>query len=115
MSSPTSQSPRKFQLSIRGLMATIAVISLLLAMFISTAAMRVDWKNPRIDDLVATASWTLGEAIFLYYIILAAVIGWGLTNPATRGGKLTRVYHYAPLLAIIALVALLEALDRLWK
>jgi hypothetical protein len=39
----------------------------------------------------------------------------GLTKPAKRGGNVTRVFLYAPALAIIVLVALLGVLDVLWR
>jgi hypothetical protein len=96
-------------------MAAVAVIGLLFGMFMSRAAMRVDWRDPRIDDAVVAAGLLLGDAGFLYYVILVVVMVRGLINAATRDRKVKRVYLYGPVLAFIALVALLQVIDALTR
>jgi hypothetical protein len=101
----------KFRFSLRRLMAAVASIATLLAMFVPTAKLRVDWEKPRLDDLVFTGTLMLAEAVVAYYAVLAAVIARGLLNSAKRVGNVRAFFTYGPVLAAIACIALLQALD----
>jgi hypothetical protein len=107
----TLGSQRKFRFSLRRLMAAVAIISVLLAMFVPTARMRVDWAKPRIDDLIVMLTLMLAEAIVVYYAVLAVVIARGLLNRDRTGDRVSSLFTYAPVLVTIVLIALLGALD----
>ena len=106
-------SPHRFRISLLRLMGAVAIVALLLAMFVHTARMRVDWENPRIDDFVVTGGLVLAETVVLYYSVLAIVMARGLIRPSRRVGRVRRVWVYGPVLVVIALVALVELLDAL--
>ena len=52
----------------------IAILAFLLAMFIPTARMRINWEEPRIDDIVVTVCLMFAESVVLYYAILAITV-----------------------------------------
>jgi hypothetical protein len=103
----------RFQVSLGSLMGAVAIFAVLLGMFVPTARMRIDWQDPRIDDVVVAAILMLAEAVLVYYAVLATVIVRGLVSPARRAGRVRRVFIYGPLLALIALGALLQVIDAL--
>ena len=94
-------------------MLAVAVFAILLAIFMFNARMRVEWKHPRIDDVVVAGALTLAESVVLYYLLLATIVARGLINPARRIGRVRRVFIYGPALGIIAIVVLFEVLDVL--
>ena len=53
----------------------------------------------------------VAEAVVLYYAVLSTVISRDVVNPARRGGRVSSLFTYAPVLVTIVLIALLGALD----
>jgi hypothetical protein len=105
------ESQYKFRFSLRRLMAVVAIYAILLAMFVPTVRLRVDWEKPRLDDLVFTGSLMVAEAGLVYYAVLAAVIAGGVLNSPKRVGNVSTLLIYGPVLATIACIALLQTLD----
>ena len=109
-------SPHRFRWSVRGLMGAIVVIALWLAMLVLTAVgARVDWRNPRVDDLFVAGVLVVVETIGLYYSVLATVMVRGLMNPDERAGRVRKIFIYGPVLAAITLIAVSELLDALLR
>ena len=83
------RSQYKFRFSLRRLMAVVAIYAILLAMFVPTVRLRVDWEKPRLDDLVFTGSLMVAEAGLVYYAVLTAVIAGGVLNSPKRVGNVS--------------------------
>jgi uncharacterized membrane protein len=97
--------------TLRALMGVVAGVGLFLAIFVTNARMRVDWANPRIDDLTVAAFLTVSEAVVFYYCVLVTVIARGLINRAKRVRRVRRIWIYGPVILIVAVVAILQVLD----
>jgi hypothetical protein len=82
-------------------------------MWVATARSRVDWSDPRIDDVVVAGFMMLFEAVVLYYVVLLAVWVCGLRRRTGRETKTGRILLLGPALAIIGLLVLMQLLDML--
>jgi amino acid transporter len=108
----TSEAPGlRPRFTLRLLLGVVAVVAVILAMFVTNARMRVDWANPRVDDVTAAGAVTLVEAVLLYYCVLAMVIVIRRINPAKRRERLRRLFVYGAVIVIAAILTILGILD----
>ena len=95
----------------RQMMATVAIVGVMLAIYVPTVRMRVDWSKPQTNEIVITGWLLLAETVLFYYVGLFV---WALSAPERRRipeAKFRWTLLLLPGLLAVAYALILEVLD----
>jgi hypothetical protein len=103
----------RLRFTMRQMLATVAIVGVMLAIYVPTVRMRVDWSKPETNEIVITGWLLLAETVMFYYVGLFV---WALSSPERRRirpAKFRWALLLLPGLLAIAYALILEVLDNI--